>query len=127
MFKVIKWKASLRVANERKVTKLLKRYAAASGQRMTLLNCERCWKDRTLFQVEFTSPLYVETISEAIFLTLCTCNNLHLNWNVTGPFGYDDGLWEFRGYTMNYAQGIESVGFCINNFAEADTRNEFHG
>ncbi len=114
----------MRVADERKVAKIVERYAAASGQRITLLSCERYWKDRKLFQVEFTSPLHVESISEAVFLTLCICGRLLTNWNVAGPFGYDDGLWEFRGDAMNYAEGIEAISFTMNNFPEADANQK---
>ena len=121
MFKVIKWNAFMRVADERKVAKIVERYAADSGQRMTLLSCERYWKDRKLFQVEFISPLNVESVSDAIFLTLCICGRLLTNWNITGPFGYDGGLWEFNGKAGNYAEGIEMIGFSTNNFPEADT------
>ena len=124
MFKVIKWGATLRVANERKVAKIVERYATAIGQRMTLLGCERFRENRSLFLVEFASPLYVENISEAIFVTLCICNKMHLGWNITGPFSYDGGLWEFRGYAANHAEGIENIAFSIDNFADLEATGQ---
>ncbi len=52
-----------------KVSKIMERYAAATGQEMTLLTCERFQEDRRLFLAEFISSLYIESISEATFVT----------------------------------------------------------
>lgn len=115
MFESIRFQAFLRVANERKVAGILRRFGQASNRAMTLHHCERYWKDRTLFDVQFSTPLGVEDIATAVFQTLCVCRTLLPEWSVRGPFSYANGAWEFQGQSMNVAEGLELVLFTIDN------------
>lgn len=117
MFKTIQWHAFLSVASERKVAKILERFAVDSGHEMVLQECKRYWKDAALFDVRFSTPLNSDRIADAIFRTLCICEKLTPRWTVSAPSGYDNGLWEFRGDSMNRAEGIELIYFWVDNFS----------
>ncbi len=117
MFETIKWHAFLRVANERKVAKILRRFGEASGHEMVLESCERYWKDTSLFDVRFFTSLQSNSIADAIFRTLGICEKLIPRWTVSAPSTYSDERWEFNGDSMNMAQGIVLIYFSIDNFA----------
>lgn len=119
MFESIQWQAFLKVAREEKVARLLHHFSEAAEREMTLQACERHWQDKALFDVRFTSPLGAETVREAVFETLCVCRKILNAWTVSGPDSYADGQWEFRGYSMNLAQGITRINFRIDNFTTA--------
>ena len=119
MFESIQWHAFLRVANEQKVTKILQRFSAASGCEVVLENCERYWKDASVFDVRFNTSLQADSIADAVFRTLCICEKLVPRWTVSTPSGYRNGLWEFRGDSMNLTEGIECIYFSVDNFPDS--------
>ena len=86
---------------------------------MALDSCERYWKDRTLFDVRFSSPLHADGIAQATFETLRLCQTLMGDWTVAGPYDFADGQWEFRGSSRNVAEGIVLIDFSVDNFFAA--------
>jgi|GEM_PF-6217171 len=55
---------------------------------------------------------------DAIFCTLHVSEKLTPRWTVSAPSSYANGLWEFRGDSMNMAEGIEMICFSVDNFLE---------
>jgi len=118
MFTAINYHAFFRVANERKVAKILARFSADSGHEVVLQECKRYWKNVALFDTYFYTPLVSDNVADAVFRTLRICEKLTPRWTVSAPSRYSSGLWEFRGDSMNMAEGIELVYFSVDNFPE---------
>ncbi|AZN40057.1 hypothetical protein [Paenibacillus albus] len=116
LFRELNWHALLRVSRAEKVNRLLKQLEEICGQPVTLLTCERYWKDSGLFDVSFTTPLNEVTPADAVFQALVTARNLAFDWHVSGPSITGDNQWEFRGLTTKtQITGIEWIQFHMDS------------
>lgn len=116
MHKNIYWHAFFKVNREEKVQKLLTRFNEVCNIKVTLISCERYWKDPTLFDVVFTTPLNKEEITDAVFAALVISNKLAYQWEVTGPYIFEQGIWEFRGLTTKTkVTGMEWIEFTVKS------------
>lgn len=112
MYKEIYWHAFFKVATKDSAQKLLKKFDECCETKATLLTCERYWKDDSLFNVTFTTPLMETDVSSAVFTVLLTTHKLANAWNVTGPYSHERGMWEFHGLaTKTKVPGIEWIEF----------------
>ena len=115
MYQCIYWHAFFRVTRVEKVTKLLRKFDELCDTKTSLLSCERYWKDESLFDVSFSSPLKKIDISDAVFTSLVVANKLANSWEIAGPY-ISNVKWEFHGLTTKTkVTGIEWVQFRLGS------------
>ncbi len=116
MYKYIYWHAFFKVNSVEKVHKQLTRFNEVCNMNGTLVSCERYWKDSSLFNVVFCTPLNKDDIADAVFAALLIAHKLAYQWEVTGPYISEPGMWEFRGLTTNTkVTGIEWIEFRVES------------
>ncbi|MGI2294256.1 hypothetical protein [Paenibacillus sp. GXUN7292] len=116
MLKYIHWKSFFKVNSEEKVHKLLAKINELCDVKATLISCERYWKDTSLFDIVFSTPLYKDEIADAVFAALVISHKMAYQWEVTGPYISEQGMWEFRGLTTNTkVTGIEWIEFRVES------------
>ncbi|MDQ0062700.1 hypothetical protein [Paenibacillus harenae] len=116
MHKYIYWHAFFKVNREEKVHKLLTRFNEVCDMKGTLVSCERYWKDSSLFDVVFSTPLNKDEIADAVFAALVISHKLAYQWEVTGPYISEPGMWGFRGLTTKTkVTGIEWIEFRVES------------
>lgn len=115
MFNEIVWHAFFKTKTSEKAQKLIKKFEDVCSTQVTLCKCERYWKDSSLFDVTFTTPLNNSNVSEAVFQTLVTAHSLAYEWGVSGPYTNQENNWMFSGITTKTkVTGIEWIEFSIN-------------
>jgi hypothetical protein len=116
MLKCIYWHAFFQVSTKEKALKLLARFDDVCETKATLLECDRYWKDTSLYEVSFSTSLNKEDISDAVFSALITSHKLAYNWKVSGPSITETGKWEFRGLTTKTkVTGIDWIQFRLKS------------
>ncbi len=113
MFKQIYWRGHFKVASREKVAKLRGRFESTTGTPTTLTDCKRSPQSPDCFEARFTSPLGEETVERDLFQTLILVQKVLPHWNVSGPWKYETGGWEFSGHTKQEAQEILWLPFEI--------------
>ncbi|WP_141504495.1 hypothetical protein [Paenibacillus luteus] len=114
MLKYIYWHAYFKVNREEKVHKLLARINEICDMKGTLISSERYWKDSSLFDVVFRTPLIKDKIADTVFEALVISNKLAYQWEVTGPYISEPGMWNFHGLTTKTkVTGIEWIQFRV--------------
>lgn len=114
MYSYIHWHAFFKANTEDKVRKLLAKFEDVCETKVTQSVFERYWKDSSLYDVGFSTPLNKDEITEAVFSTLVISHKLAYTWEVTGPSISESGIWQFRGLTTNTkVTGIEWIQFRL--------------
>jgi hypothetical protein len=114
----IRWQVFLNANSREKADRLLQQFARALGQEIAVLECERYWKDKSLFRATFTSPLVNEDCLAAVSETLQFCWRIARSWTIGAPQTYDGGRWEFLGGAAEKAvllPGVTEVDFQAGN------------
>lgn len=104
----ILWQVFLRVKSREKAHLLLKRIAQALDREFEVVECERYWKDETLFQAVFRHPLAAETGEAAVLEALRLCWRLARRWTVGSLSSYAGNRWQFEGLAV--ARDMKVVG-----------------
>jgi hypothetical protein len=107
----VRWLVFLRLKSARKVNRLIDRFAEAVGQKVVVRECERYWKDQSLFRVVLTCQLPVHELSSATSAVLQMCWGLARSWTLQAPQVYEDGRWEFCGSAVSQAIGIVGLTY----------------
>jgi hypothetical protein len=118
----IQWAIFLRIKAKDKARVLLDRIAQAIDQPTTVSECERYWKDESLFRATLTSPLPYPDSSTAILYTLQCCWRLGRKWWISAPEFYADQNWEFAGASddrMLLVNGVAHIDFQAGNIEVA--------
>jgi hypothetical protein len=115
-FETILWRALIRT-QPRKVELFLRRFGKALGTEVRLERCEPYWKDRSLVDIRFTSPLNASDIRQATFEALLLCQRLLPQWTVTGPTSYEGDRWEFYGSSRDEVRGLVMMEIWVRNFS----------
>lgn len=108
-FEHIHWRSFLQVKSRKKADVLLQRISDALGTSLELQQCERYWKDETLYEAAFSTLLATEDVVQATFVTLCIAQKLAHHWTISGPHEYANNVWELSGYVSHVR--IAGVGF----------------
>ena len=118
MFDTIRWKAFLRVTTKEKAEKLLRRLSKALDKEITILHSEPYWKDSSLFEASFTTPLAAKDVHEAVFGALLSAGQVSYGWSVRCPSEYAGNKWDFAGETDKKIRiaGVISLEFEIKNY-----------
>ncbi len=119
----IRWQVFLRVSSAEKAARLLQELARALGQEIAVLECERYWKDKSLFRAAFTSPLVNGDCLPAVSETLQFCWRVARFWTIGTPQTYDEGHWEFLGGATEkdlLLPGVTQVDFQASNLGSCE-------
>jgi hypothetical protein len=119
----IHWLIFLRVKSKEKADRLLSRFTQAIGREITVRECERYWKDPSLFRVTLTSPLSTEELSTAVPETLQVCWRIARRWTLVAPQFYEGGHWEFSGSAISQTisiEGLTDIDFQVGTLEQAE-------
>ena len=123
----VQWVVFMRLKSARKVNRLLDRFfAEAIGQETAVRECERYWKDPSLFRVVVTCPLPVDDLSSALLVVLPMCWRLAPRWTLGAPQAYDGDRWEFSGSAISRGittPGIAHIDFQACNWEQSPTES----
>src|SRR5690242_15325374 len=103
------WVVFLRIKSGRKVHRLLDRFAEAIDQKIEVRECERYWKDASLFRVVMRIQLPVDELSTAVLAVLEMCWGLASRWTIVAPQVYEGERWEFSGTALPQTIAIEGL------------------
>lgn len=118
MFDVIEWKAFLKTRTRKGAEILLGRIAKVLEDNPSLLHCKPYWKDRTLIEAVFTTPLGVPSIQVAIFQALTSAGRIAHHWSVRVPQQYEGGKWDFAAWSdkKTTLSGVVAVELEVRNY-----------
>ena len=120
----VRWLVFLRLNSARKVNRLLDRFAEAVGQKVVVRECERYWKDPTLFRAVVTCQLPAKDLSSAIVAVLQMCWRLGRSWTLGTPQLYEGARWEFFGSAVSPSigiMGLKEIQFQAGNWEHSLT------
>jgi hypothetical protein len=90
---------------------------------MTVVECERYWKDPSLYRATLTSPVPPGELSTAVVETLRICSHVAGRWIVGAPQVYEGDRWEFSGSAVKATiciPGLTDVDFHVGNLATSE-------
>jgi hypothetical protein len=119
MFHQIEWVIFFRGQDQATADAFFHQVRAALQQDITILECERYWKDQTLFKARVTSPLGAPDLPQAVFATLCICARIAERWGIGAPRHYAGDRWRFAGGAVNdtvFLEGVVMLDFEIRNY-----------
>lgn len=122
----VRWLVFLRAKSARKVNRLLDRFAETIGLEIAVRECERYWKDQSLFRVVVTCQLPVNEFSAALLVVLPLCWRLARSWTLMAPQVYEGDRWEFSGSAVSQAiaiQGVTYIDFQVCNWEQSLTES----
>lgn len=121
------WVVFLRINSERKVNRLLDRFAETIGHKIEVHQCECYWKDASLFRVAVMIQLPVDELSAAVSAVLEMCWALASRWTVVAPQIYHGARWEFSGTAISSTiaiEGLVDIDFRVWNGETSPTDSE---
>ncbi len=93
----IHWQLFLRVRTADKAKAVVGGCAKVLANDSSVVECQRYWKDKSLFRVLMTSPVVAAEVPAAVMETLQACSALAGRWVVSSPQFYEGNEWEFSG------------------------------
>lgn len=116
-FENIYWKAYFKINSESKVKLMIKKLEKVIEKPITVISSEKYWKDNSLYEVNFTTPLGIDEVEKAIFEVLRTYKLLGQDCNIVGPENYEGEKWSFEGIcNRTNISGLEWISFRIQNY-----------
>lgn len=118
IFKII-WEFYVSAKSKDKCLKVVQKTITSLGIESDLQECERYWKDKSLFKVNLKSSLHAEDIQNAVFKVLGLSSIISRRWIVGSPQNYENGKWEFAGWASSrdlICPGISEASFRLTNF-----------
>lgn len=116
-FENIYWKAYFKINSESKVKLMIKKLEKVIEKTITVINSQKYWKDNSLYEVNFTTPLGIDEVEKAIFEVLRTYKLLGQDWHIVGPENNAGKKWSFEGIcSRTNISGLEWISFRIQNY-----------
>ena len=119
----IHWQLFVRVKTATKARALAERVAETLGLEARVVECERYWKDASLFRVVLASRTRTEDLAASVLETLETGAHLVRQWTVGPPQYYEGGDWEFSGSADERAisvPGLVAIDFQISRLCSVE-------
>ena len=118
-FDKIQWRAYFRINSQNKVGLMIRKLEKVIGQSIMVINSQQYWKDKALYEVEFTTSLGIEKIEKAVFEVLKISRLIGYDSHVTGPNYYEGNKWSFEGIINRTSlPGLEWIQFRIQNYLD---------
>lgn len=118
-FEKMQWRAYFRINSQEKVGLMIGKLEKIIGQSITVTNSQQYWKDKELYEVEFTTTLGIEKIERAVFEVLMISRLIGYDCIVTGPNCYEGEKWRFEGIINRTSlPGLEWIRFEIQNYLD---------
>ena len=113
----IDWKFFISAKTKEKSIKIINKPFLELQISYEIGDCERYWKDKSLFIVNVKSNFKWEDIQTAIFNTLELSSFICRRWTIAPPQQFEEEKWEFRGWAINRNfnfQGIKEASFTMS-------------
>ena len=120
----VHWTVFLQAKSARKVDRLLDRFASAIGHKIAMGECERYWKEPTLFRAVVICHVPADDLSSAIGAVLQLCWQLAGSWTLGTPQIYEGERWEFSGSAVGPSiamVGLKDIYFQACNWKQSPT------
>lgn len=118
-FEKMQWRAYFRINSQKKVGLMIRNLEKIIGQSITVTNSQQYWKDKDLYEIEFTTSLGIEEIERAVFEALRISRLIGYDCNITGPNCYEGEKWRFEGIiNRTRLSGLEWIHFNIQNYLD---------
>jgi len=107
-----------RARNQDKARNAIARVQKRLPIKLRVKNIERNYQDKSTFRVDCTVPLRGKSPQNALYESLCICQNISICWVLFGPEKRTDGHWEFHAHALEHqigVQGIKYAAFTISD------------
>ena len=119
----IRWQLFLQAKSPDKAHLIMDRLAQALNQEIHILECEKYWKDPSLFRATITTLLCSRDVASVVVETLQTGSNLAWRWSVSAPQFYLDHRWEFNGWADAETiriPGVSAIEFQVGHLQTSE-------
>ncbi len=118
-FENICWKAYFKINSESKIKLMIKKLEKVIEKPITVISSQKYWKDNSLYEVSFTTPLGIDEVEKAIFEVLRTYKLLGQDCHIVGPEINAGKKWSFEGIcSRTNISGLEWISFNIQNYVD---------
>lgn len=115
-YESIKWRGYFKVTSPSKIPIMIKKLEKLMSEDITVISNEKYWKDTSLYEVNFTTPLAIDNIEKTIFKVLRLSSFIGYNCTVIGPNSFDNETWSFQGIiSKTTVPGLEWIHFELEN------------
>jgi hypothetical protein len=114
----IHWQLFVAASSADKAHKIIRSCADALAKDVTVVECDRYWKDHALFRVVIRSPIVAFEASAGVLETLQDCGRLAGRWVVGPPQMYAGDAWQFTGSAEESTiciSGVRHIDFDVRN------------
>ncbi|SDY01059.1 hypothetical protein SAMN05444416_101230 [Thermoactinomyces sp. DSM 45892] len=96
----VQWSLYVDAKTQEKAMLIFQLVSEAIDLPLQIENCEPYWRNRSQYEITFTTTWEGVTPPEAVFRTLAAADTLAWEWNVRCPVEWEDGLFEFGGQSV---------------------------
>ncbi len=103
----VRWRGYVRVKNKNKALERFNTMRKLIGKEANLVSCEQYWKTKELYEIVFTTDWSCDTVEKAVFEVLILSQKLQIDWDLSGPHVYQNGVVQIEGLFNSSGQSTK--------------------